>query len=452
MKLAVVGLGKLGAPFAALLAAKGNDVVGADLNPEFVERISNGLAPVDETGLGDLLAQASRRIRATTNVEEAAADADIVFIVVPTPSLADATFDTSFVVAAVRSIGQAFAARAAGTSLVVVVTSTVMPGATDGPIREALEESAGTTVGVRLGLCYSPEFIAIGSVIADMRKPDFILIGESSLWAGEKVALVLQAMTDNHAPVRRMSLVDAEVTKIAVNTFVTTKISYANMLGEICARLPGADAAVVARTVGLDSRIGAKYLQPAAKYGGPCFPRDNAALSALARSLGTSAGIAEATDAINERQVSELGEQVLRAAAGRRIAILGLSYKVGTGLAEQSFGVDLAKYLHERGGAPVVYDPKAMPHAMQLLGECATPAARLEDAVAGVSVVVVATPWEAFQGLPQAIGSGIGSGDGATAVQVFDCWRMFDPNTEGLSIVHPGVGPGQAGSVRSADQ
>ena len=396
MRLALVGLGKLGCPFAALLASKGHDVVGADLNAHVVELVDRGEAPVEETGLPELMREATVRLRGTTDVEAAADQADLVFVVVPTPSLPDGSFDTSYAISAFAAIGAGFR-RDPTRRRVAVLTSTVLPGATAGPILDALEGTYGEPVGDRLGLCYSPEFIALGSVIRDMREPDFVLVGESSDWAGELVGTVLQEMTDNKAEVRRMSIVDAEITKIAVNTFVTTKISYANMLAEICERLPGANAAVVAATVGLDSRIGRAYLTPATAYGGPCFPRDNAALAALARQVGTRADIAEATDAVNRRQVDILGEKVTACVSpGETVGILGLSYKAGTNVTDESFGVHLAAWLAAKGIDVVAFDPSGAPSAARQLGE----SVRLAESAAAVvdhcQVLVLATPWPEF--------------------------------------------------------
>ena len=163
----------------------------------------------------------------------------------------------------------------------------------------ALERHAGRQVGPSLGLCYNPEFIALGSVVRDMLRPDMILIGESDTTAGDILERLYDAACENRPAVQRMNFVNAELTKLAINTFVTTKISYANMLADICERLAGADVDVVTRAVGSDSRIGARYLKGAIGYGGPCFPRDNVAFSALARSLGAQAQLAETTDAIN---------------------------------------------------------------------------------------------------------------------------------------------------------
>lgn len=452
MRLAVIGLGKLGSPFAALLAAKGNDVVGADLNARFCELINRGEPPVDETGLAELLAATAGRLRATTDVEEAAASADVVFVVVPTPSLADASFDTSYAEAAFRSIGAGFR-RDRSRRRVAVLTSTLLPGGTEGPVRAALEDGLGEAVGDRVGLCYSPEFIALGSVIADMRDPDLILVGESAPWAGELVGGVLQAMTDNGAEVRRMAIVDAEVTKIAVNTFVTTKISYANMLAEICERLPGADASVVAATVGLDSRIGRAYLRPAAAYGGPCFPRDNAALAALARRVGTTADIAEATDAVNRRQASELARKVAAATRpGDVVGVLGLSYKPGTGVAEKSYGVAVAAALAAVGLAVVAHDPVANPAARHGLDEAGARAVALVDSAADVlercDVLVLATAWPAFADLGPAIA------ESSRIHDVFDCWRQLGPaapgRTAGPRVWLPGVAEGAVAAPESA--
>ena len=207
----------------------------------------------------------------------------------------------------------------------VVITSTVMPGSTGGEIKAALEAASGRKVGPDLGLCYNPEFIALGSVVRDMLYPDSILIGESDTKAGDVLQTIYLQMCEKKPPVQRMNFVNAELTKISVNTYVTTKISYANMLADICDRLPGADVDVVTKALGADTRIGSKYLKGAMGYGGPCFPRDNVAFAALARKIGARADVAEATDRINNHQIDRLTGLVAKfAKAGTRIALLGL--------------------------------------------------------------------------------------------------------------------------------
>jgi len=259
MRISVIGLGKLGSPLAAVFADKGHEVVGVDVDERAIAALNDGRAPVEETGLQDLIDRARTRLSATSSHADAIARSDATFVIVPTPSDADGAFSLRYVLDAVAKIGDALRNKQ-GRHL-VVITSTVMPGSTDGPIRETLEAHAGRELGDDLGLCYSPEFIALGSVIADMLNPDLVLAGQSSPWAGQLLGEIMLDVCDNQPPVTHMSLVDAELAKIAVNTFVTTKISYANMLAEICERLPGADVDAVTSAIGLDSRIGRKYLR-----------------------------------------------------------------------------------------------------------------------------------------------------------------------------------------------
>src|SRR6188472_4825091 len=344
MKISVVGLGKLGAPLAAVLASKGFDVVGVDLSQTAVEALNARKAPVEEPRLQELIDSHGARLKATTNVDEAVTATDVTFVIVPTPSDATGRFSNAAVLSAMKSIGLAL--RRKDTYHLVVITSTVMPGSTGGEIRQALEQHSGRRVGSHLGLCYNPEFIALGSVVRDMLRPDMILIGESDQAAGDLLESIYAKSCDNTPAIRRMNFVNAELTKISVNTFVTTKISYANMLADICDRLPGADVDVVTQAVGTDSRIGTKYLKGAIGYGGPCFPRDNTAFASLARSLGARAELAEATDSINQYQVERVMGAVLgRLPSGGTVGILGLSYKPDTSVVEQSQGVALAARL-----------------------------------------------------------------------------------------------------------
>ena len=398
--------------------------------------MNEGRAPVDETGLADLMTAASARLRATTNVEEAAEDAEVAFCIVPTPSLADDSFDTSGAESAFEAIGRGFARKDRGRR-VAVLTSTVLPGATELRIKPVLERGSGMMVGADLGLCYSPEFIALGSVLENMRHPDMILMGSSHSWAAETAAHAIKTVADESVPVAFMSIVEAEMTKIAVNGFITTKISYANMIAEICERLPGADAAVVTAAVGLDSRIGQKYLRPGAPYGGPCFPRDNAALRALAGSLGVEADLAIATDRINRRQTRALVERIIdRAGETARVAILGLTYKVFTPVTEEGFGVLLARELLSEGFSVSAYDPRAI---VELAGLDRTESA--EACIAEADVIVVATPWPEFAEI-----------DHVDSELVFDYWRVIPDSALSPStrVVYPGVGASPADDVLSS--
>jgi UDPglucose 6-dehydrogenase len=218
-----------------------------------------------------------------------------------------------------------------------------------------------------------------------------------------------------------MNFINAELTKLAVNTFVTTKISFANMLARICERLPGADVDVVTRALGLDSRIGAKYLKGAVSYGGPCFPRDNLALIATARKVGAPADIAEATDRFNRWQVKWLADFVQEhLPEGGAVGILGLAYKPGTDVVEESVGLLLARELREQRVRVIAYDPAGVENARRMLGDGVIFVNSPQACIDLSDIVVVATPWKEFHSLP-----------GETWERhspprvVIDCWRVL---------------------------
>jgi UDPglucose 6-dehydrogenase len=419
MNISVIGLGKLGAPLAAVLASKGHTVIGVDLNEQFVRAINEGMAPVVEPGLNELIQKAHPRLSATTDCQTAVAATDATFIIVPTPSEPHGGFSLRYVLSAVEAIGKAL--REKGGYHLVVLTSTVMPGATSNEVLPALEKHAGKRCGRDFGLCYNPEFIALGSVIRDMLNPDLILIGESDPHSGEVLASIHLGVCDNSPAVSRMNFVNAELTKLAVNTFVTTKISYANMLAQVCEQLPGADVDVVTSALGHDTRIGRKYLKGALGYGGPCFPRDNIAFSYLARQIGANAGLAEATDRVNRQQVGWLAEIVLsNLPPGGRVGILGLSYKPNTNVVEESQGVELARRLLSRGVPVVLYDPASEESARKVLGEGVPFASSLKDCAGQINVAVITTPWDEFKALSP---DDLDLSNGCPTV--IDCWRIL---------------------------
>jgi UDPglucose 6-dehydrogenase len=427
MRIAVVGLGKLGAPLAAVVASKGNEVLGIDVNPEAVRLVNEGLAPVEEPGLQDLVTASKERLSASTDLTTAAA-AEVSILLVPTPSDERGAFSNEYVISAVGELGRGLAER--HDYHVVVVASTVMPGSCDAEILPALERASGRTVGDTLGLCYSPEFIALGSVIRDMLEPDMVLIGESDPRAGDALEHLYAGVCENDPPFRRMSLVNAELTKIAVNTYVTMKISYANALADMCERLPGADVEAVTDALGLDTRIGAKYLRGGLAYGGPCFPRDNKAFGVLARDLGTEPLLAEATDAVNVAQTDRLARVVQsRLEAGDTVGILGLTYKPDTGVIEESPGIALAQLLGNTGYDVRVYDPVATEAGLEALGGLAEGSSSVAELLANSDVIVIATPWPEFADLPtEAL-----EREGRRPI-VIDCWRVLPDEADGGPI------------------
>ena len=444
MKISVVGLGKLGAPLAAVFASKGFDVIGVDLHAPYVDAINAGIAPVDEPRLQELIDANRSRLRATLDLGEAVTATDVTFVIVPTPSDATGRFSNANVLGAMEAIGKAL--RLKTGYHVVVLTSTVMPGSTGGTIRAALERYAERSVGPALGLCYNPEFIALGSVVRDMLEPDMILIGESDARAGALLESLYARSCDNQPLIRRMNLVNAELTKISVNTFVTTKISYANMIADICDRLPGADADVVTHAVGADSRIGTKYLKGAIGYGGPCFPRDNIAFGVLARSLGARADLASATDTLNRYQIERLlGAIEPRLIGSGPIGVLGLSYKPDTAVIEESQGVALVDRLVELGHRVIAYDPKALSAASAALRRSFEAASSAADCVRRSSLVVITTAWPEFGRIPTDAFE-----RPTERLTVIDCWRITSKTIAQVAdVVYLGQGAGHGASVMS---
>jgi UDP-glucose 6-dehydrogenase len=267
-RVSVVGLGKLGLTLAAVLADSGFEVTGIELDESKVEAVNKGRSPLYEPGLDDLVRKNHRRLKASSDYDGRIADTDVTFVVVPTPSLESGAFSTDLVEKAMKSIGRELAGKK-GYHL-VVLTSTVGPGSMDGVVKPALEKTSGRKVGATLGLCYNPEFIALGDVIRGLRSPDFILIGESDKKAGDILASIQNVVCTNSPPIERMEFINAELAKIAVNSFVTMKMSFANTLAEITEKLPGGNVDKVTTAIGRDKRIGGAYLRGATGFGGTC--------------------------------------------------------------------------------------------------------------------------------------------------------------------------------------
>jgi UDPglucose 6-dehydrogenase len=386
VKVAVIGLGKLGVCQALLFAEAGLDVMGIDISPDHLAKLKAGEAPHHEPGLVEMLAEHGPKIDWRSDPADAA-ECDVAFVVVPTPSLPSGAFDVSAVESVLACIDQT---PRNGVSPALCCVSTTNPG-----------DCTRIAQGLTAPLVYSPEFVALGDVLAGMRRPDLTLIGETERWAGDKVLTCLRAIKPGHPAdlhdgqthtirppsIHRLSLTEAEIAKLSVNAYVTMKISFANTLGELC-EIYGARGESVARAIGADSRIGAAYLRPGRAYGGPCFPRDNAALIEAAPLAMVPMDLASATEAVNAMQVDRFAELVVTLSdEWARVAVLGMAYKPGTGVTEQSFGQSLAWQLEGRDRQVTSWDPLVR-----------TSWATLEDAVKGADVVVIANDDPAFVG------------------------------------------------------
>lgn len=393
----VFGLGKLGACIAATLAARGFGVVGIDIDAEKVRRLNEGLPPVEEPLLAETVQAGRARLRASTDPREAV-KTDASFFIPPTGSLPDGSFWNEFLLKAMQPCAKALQAAGKKGHL-FVCSSTTTPGACDTVLVPMIEKETHWTCGRDFGFCYNPEFIALGNVVNGLLEPDLVLIGESDPKSGAALETFYRKYNRNRPQISRMSLVSAELTKISLNSYITMKISFTNQLRMIAERFPKADIHTVLDAIGSDSRIGKKYLRAGLSYGGPCFPRDNRLVAYIARQVGVSAPLAEASDKVNEDTKLNLLEKVkARVTKSDLVAVLGLSYKPDTYITEEAAGLYLAQHLKHQGYRVLVHDFGAKPsnnpslHEFEVIENLTLLVSR-DD----IKLAVICCPWPQYK-------------------------------------------------------
>jgi UDPglucose 6-dehydrogenase len=429
-RITVCGLGKLGTCVAASLAARGFEVFGIDIDRQKVESLRKGIAPVEEPKLQEMIESCGGRLSATSDFSEALATSQACFFVIPTPSLPDGSFSNEHLLTSLHEVARQVRRRG-HQNFIFVINSTVTPGSCDGVVKPMLEQLLGGKCGQDFGLCYNPEFIALGDVIRGLLEPDFVLIGESDASSGDRLKDLYSRLTVNGAPVERMSLASAELAKISLNCAVTMKISFANQLSAVCAKFPNADARAILKAIGRDRRIGHEYLKLGLGFGGPCFPRDNRLFQYTAESLGIAAPLARATDQVNDNVNMRLLETVLsRTRDAKPVGILGLAYKPFTSVIDCSPGVWLCQSLAERGHQVFAHDYQAGRAASSIFTNgqvtvCEDPADVLQK---NCSAFVITCPWPGYKELFQSsTARPIPSGS-----VVIDPWGVLDPGAAGL--------------------
>lgn len=435
MRILVVGLGKLGAVMATVFANANYQVIGLDYNENIIKEFQEGRCPVNETGLFDLYKRMRQRMEFTTDYGEAKY-CDMSFVIVPTPSDRDGRFTSKYVLEAVKNICENLGKNYHN----IVITSTVMPGTMENEIKPLVEEVSGRKVGKDIGLNYSPEFIALGSVIKNMQQPDSVLIGESDEIAGSQLKEVYETVCHNDPPITRMSWWNAEVAKLMVNVYVITKISLANTFAEICEMIPGGDIDVVTDFLGLDGRIGRKYLGGGLGFGGPCFGRDGRAFIKLAESLITNAPIQKAVDELNRRHTHFVYEQIRKINGGlhwNEVAVLGITYKPFTPIVEESVALELVRRFAYELAWVRIYDPMGMEEAAKVFNTTVQPIPEsyknqtgnpniimthsIDEALIGADACVIATPWPEFKDIRPNRFTEL-----MKKPVVYDCWRLLD--------------------------
>lgn len=397
MKVCVIGAGYVGLVTGTGFAETGNEVVCADLDESKIAQLQRGIVPIFEPGLEPMVQQniEGGRLRFTTDVEEALADTEVVFIAVGTPQRSDGAANLSAVDAVAETVG-----KTAQRECVVVLKSTV-PVGTNARVRRILRTSL---IGAHrpIHVVSNPEFLKEGDAVNDFMNPDRIVIGcdEDDEFARDLIRRLYHPLSLSKEKIVWMDPASAELTKYVANTMLAMRISFMNEVAALCEKV-SADINDVRVGVGLDSRIGSKFLYAGPGYGGSCFPKDVHALIEVAREHGVPLELAVATDQVNQRQkgvlLRKLRHHFDADLRGKKIAIWGLAFKPRTDDVRESPALTLIDSLLAEGAQVSAHDPEAREHAMQRFGNRIEVVEQQYDAVQGADALVLVTEWRQYQ-------------------------------------------------------
>jgi UDPglucose 6-dehydrogenase len=402
MKVVMIGAGYVGLVSGACFSEFGLDVICVDKDADRIEELRKGRIPIFEPGLENLVVGNVRngRLSFTTELKPAVAGADAVFIAVGTPSRrGDGHADLTYVYQAAREIA------AAMTGYLVVVTKSTVPVGTGREVGRIIAEARPD---LEFDVVSNPEFLREGSAINDFMRPDRVVIGTESERAREVMRRLYRPLYLIETPIVFTGLETSELIKYAANSFLAAKITFINEIADLCEKV-NADVHDVARGIGLDGRIGRKFLHPGPGYGGSCFPKDTLALVKTAQDAGAPLSIIEAVVAANERRKGRMADAVVAicggSVRGKRIAVLGLTFKPNTDDMRDSPSLAILPALQAAGATLAAFDPEGMAEARKLMpgiAYCAT----AEEAMTGADALLLLTEWNEFRALdPQRIKS-----------------------------------------------
>jgi UDPglucose 6-dehydrogenase len=391
----MVGTGYVGLVSGACFAEFGTEVICVDKDKEKIEKLRAGEIPIYEPGLEELVEKQIRsgRLSFTTDTSEAVKNSQAVFIAVGTPPRrTDGEADLNYVYQAALEVAEAM------DDYTVIVTKSTVPVGTALEIERIIREAKPET---EFDVCSNPEFLREGAAINDFMRPDRVVIGASSEKAREVLRELYRPLFLNETPIFFTSPQSSEIIKYASNAFLATKITFINEIANLCEKA-GADVQDVARAMGMDKRIGSKFLHPGPGYGGSCFPKDTLALSQTGKKLGARQNIVETVVRVNSERQKEMAEKIVEACEGsvkdKKIGILGLSFKPQTDDVRESPSLEIIPVLQDKGALIAAYDPAAMEQAKKHLQNiiwCADPYQVAENADA----LAIVTEWNEFRGL-----------------------------------------------------
>jgi UDPglucose 6-dehydrogenase len=432
MRIAIIGAGYVGLVSGACFADFGHAVTSVDNDPGKVAMLRRGEMPIYEPGLADLVASNVRagRLSFSTDLAAAVAGAEVVMIAVGTPSRrGDGHADLSYVYGAAREIAAAL------TGPAVVVTKSTVPVGTGDEVERIIRETRPDAV---VSVASNPEFLREGAAIDDFKRPDRIVLGVEDDRARGVMQELYRPLYLNQAPLLWTSRRTAELTKYAANAFLATKITFINEIADLCEKV-GADVQQVARGIGLDNRIGGKFLHAGPGYGGSCFPKDTLALIKTGQDHGASVRIVETVAAVNEQRKRSMAKKVVAACGGslrgKTIAVLGLTFKPNTDDMRDAPALSLIAALQDAGAGVRAYDPEGMEVARGMLPGIAF-ASDPYDCAEGADALVIVTEWDAFRALDLGRLKGL-----LRAAVLVDLRNIYPPGEAARhGFVHVGVG------------
>ncbi|MBB3948531.1 UDPglucose 6-dehydrogenase [Rhizobium skierniewicense] len=395
MRIVMIGSGYVGLVSGACFADFGHDVICVDKMPEKIEALKNGQIPIFEPGLDAIVASNAKagRLSFTTDLKGAVADADAVFIAVGTPSRrGDGHADLAYVYAAAREIA------AAVTGFTVIVTKSTVPVGTGDEVERIIREE---NPSADIAVVSNPEFLREGAAIDDFKRPDRIVVGLSDERARPVMTEVYRPLYLNQSPLLFTTRRTSELIKYAANAFLAMKITFINEMADLCEKV-GADVQDVSRGIGLDGRIGGKFLHAGPGYGGSCFPKDTLALAKTAQDFDSPVRLIETTIAVNDTRKRAMGRKVIAAVGGdirgKKVAVLGLTFKPNTDDMRDSPAIAVIQTLQDAGAKVTGYDPEGMVNARPLM-EGIEYADGPYEAAQGADAVVIVTEWNQFRAL-----------------------------------------------------
>lgn len=397
MKIAIVGLGFVGLSLTSVLASKGNNVVGIDIDVEQCKKIRNGVSPFFEPYLEKTLRIGLKKKLTISSDFSLIKDCNMIFVTVGTPQKSNGAIDLSMIRKAVEIIGRVLAKSKKNP--IILVKSTVIPGTMQNVILPILEKRSGKKAGRDFGLVSNPEFLQESSAIRDTKLPHVIVLGGYQTKFMKKVKSFFSKLHPN-VSIIITNHQTAEMIKYANNSFLATKISFINQLSNICQNIPGANIDDIAKIIGLDPRIGKLFLNAGPGYGGSCLPKDMKALINFADRVGINPTLLNAVEKTNQNQMENiisLIEKKLGKIASKRITILGTAFKPNTDDVRDSMAIKLIKKLLKKKAKITIYDPKAIKNTMKIFGGKISYAKSINDALNKSQCTIMMTHWKQFE-------------------------------------------------------